>query len=129
MSEGPGTHSGKQNTMEGSTFEPVVAQSSPLPSTNDVQITIYLVFLMTIFLLYTHYREAVSIDKVQNFFSVNNFNILLKFPIARREPKTNTVNSSALSFHADGRGRVPEAAERHQPVSGSGSAAGGVCTC
>lgn len=104
MSKGPGIHSGKQNTMEGSTFDPMVAQSSPLPSTNDVQITIYLLFLMTIFLLCARYREAVSIDKVQNFFSVNNFNILLKFPIARREPKSNAVNSSALFFHADGHG-------------------------
>lgn len=90
MSKDPGTHSGKQNTMEGSIFEPMVAQSSLLPSTNDVQITIYLVFLMTVFLLYARYREAMSIDKVQNFFSVSSFNILPKFPVARREPKTDT---------------------------------------
>lgn len=90
MSKDPGTHSGKQNTMEGSIFEPMVAQSSLLPSTNDVQIINYLVFLMTVFLLYARYREAMSIGKVQNFFSVSNFNILPKSPVARREPKTDT---------------------------------------
>lgn len=59
---------------------------------------------MTIFLLYARYREAMFIDKVQNFFLVNNSNILPKFPTARKEPKTNPINSSALSFHADGHG-------------------------